>query len=415
MKQFKYLEEAIAVLFLMSAKDTYMRPKDAPLMSLARHDYSPVKALSRQARQGIGYTDGQRELAVTLVTKYAKQWRKNGYDVSNINENTPTNISPRVIDNERRLTVDTERKLITLKFLYDPRLVSQLYNIKEARSAGYIDFDKETKLWELSITPEHIEYAKLIALQNKFVIGEEFKEVEEAFKDAPSFESIQLDIVDNELVLHNAPASMLEWIHDNIGQIKMDNFLPLAAAARTLAYAYSDVVVKKLAKEYSNFVEPIAFRESWIDENKLPLQDLLKLLADLKYKKIIIYTQTGPEDNEQWLMSAIDEAKKQLPTYTFLTDRYSDIDVMHINRELIILTNKVLPTIPDVIISLTGFMIGPTRRQWFQSASKNIFYCNDIDDKIKKLIRKNERNFNNQRRSECEDPGPNPGHSQTTG
>ena len=106
MIRFDNIESALLKLNRLSWKNPGGGSQSAGRFNLARFDYAPVQTLSTQAAIGLGFTAKQKELAVTLITKYAKQWKKRGYDVSNITIDMPTKVPLRVVDSAKQIDVD---------------------------------------------------------------------------------------------------------------------------------------------------------------------------------------------------------------------------------------------------------------------------------------------------------------------
>ena len=86
-----------------------------------------------------------------------------------------------------------------------------------------------------------------------------------------------------------------------------------------------------------------------------------------------------------------------MPEYTVESDDHAIVNPDSYGT--IYVTTRVMGIRADLIISTAGFMAGPARKNWFNSAVKNIYYCQDIDNKIKKIIKRDESNFNYKRRN----------------
>lgn len=382
LQKFACLEDAISKLHFLTQRSWGAMPGlpgkafnsvAAPNLKMARFDYAPVASLRRQIDKGIPFTAGQHVMAHTLVTKYKKQWKKNDFDIGNLTMETPLKMGLRRTDPECRLDVDVPKKVITLKFPYMQKLIAQLYNYKEAGSAGLVGYDKHAGdhgEWRMTITPENIDYISLFALRNGFDISDSFKELEAEFADSIDYNDIKFDIMDGEFVLHNGPESMREWIDRYVGDINLDNFLPLVAKADALAINLSAPVINKIFNEFEDAASIVACRESWVDPASMELSRLIEILHSMGLKDVVVFTLRD------------DPAQKKI-----LEQSSPAIEVV----------SKIPPIVPDAIISTTGFMLGPNRKEWFRTAYKTIYYCNDIDPKIKKIIKKNESNLRNKR------------------
>jgi len=365
----------------------------------ARYDQSAINNIAEQVNGGGAFTDRQQELAIKLVTKYRRQWKKLGYDVSNIDLNTPV-LRPirRDIDRDHKVYVENNR--IIIKFPYKPKLISIIADYGN-RSFGRANWDKENKIWSFTITPSNVYWVTKFASDHKFAVEESFNKLCEQVEQAYDFKDIRLDIIDKQLVLHDAPETMLDWIHENVGLVEMKNLIKLASLSHVLSYTLTRNLVEYTIRNYPNLYRQILKERSHINPEVEPLRELLLKVNQLGFDNVVFFvidTEIGE------LCRAIENL---MPDYNITTTLATKLEIEshthyqkhnwshspHKKKEVII-TNKTLPMRPDLIISFAGFMAGPSRRDWFGLASKLIYYCRDIDSKIKKIIKKDESNIN---------------------
>ena len=252
LQRFDDLEEAILKLCELIDREAKYPVENVPHkkrgIRAARYDFAPIRNLCEQLGKEIPLTDRQQELAITLVTKYHKQWRKRGYDVTNINKDFPTRyVIRRNID--RSVTANFDGRHVILKFPYKPKLISQLSDAAN-RANGEMIFDSDQKCWKLVPTAANVAWVNKFVTDQKFEISQEFKDLVKQFDNAYDYRSIQLDIVDDALVLHDAPPTMVAWIEENIGNIDMSNFLQLVSSHHLLQYTRSQAIFDYV---YSNY------------------------------------------------------------------------------------------------------------------------------------------------------------------
>jgi len=359
----------------------------------ARYDTAAISGIAKQISQKLALTDKQQVLAVKLVTKYHRQWKKAGYDVSNINLNTPTQMPLRTIV-DRAHSVSAEDGWINLKFPYKPRLIGMVASYAN-NSRGRVTYDEKTKIWKLKATASNLKWADIFVKDHKFEITDSYKKLVKRMEDGYDYKNIQLDIVDGELVLRDAPETMLEWIHVNIGEIHMSNFIKVASASNILAFTLSNDLVDYVYQTHRDIADIILMRRSFVSSDHNTMSDLLQKINQLEYKNVVIYMPAPSLFREVTASIA-----HRMPGYSIVTTSSNDATYNFNSNKTVYITSRVIAVPADLIVSTAGFMAGPSRRNWFNTATKNIYYCQDIDNKIKKQLKKDESNISYKRRNE---------------
>ena len=395
LQTFNTLEQAVIRLQSLVNLGSYAvnKPKTENAIYPARYDHAPINNLGRQIQKAVPLTDRQQVLAITLVTKYHKQWKKQGYDVSNISIDTPTEFAIRT-GIERSHTASVSGNMITLKFPYKPRLISQIAEFAQI-SCGRIEFNKETKLWQIAATAGNLTWCDKFVNDHKFTVDSLYDEAKSLIEDGYDYKSIQLDIVDGELVLNDAPESMLDWIRSEIGDVSMPNFIQLVSASHILAFTLSYNVVNYTFNNYPHLADILLMRRTFINSDEVTLTELLHKVRRLDYDNIVLFVTEASNYAEYAKVIAT-----VMPSYNIITLDTALTAMPDPRKKTVYVTTRVIAGEVDLIISMAGFMAGPSRRNWLDSARKNIYYCQDIDDKIKKIIKKDESNFNYKRRNE---------------
>ena len=392
LKTFNTLEQAIMELKGFINRGSYNpdAPKTPNAIYPARYDHAPINNMARQISEKIALTDRQQKLAVLLVTKYHKQWKKQGFDVSNISLDTPTE-RPIRTDIDRSKWVSASDNLIHLKFPYIPRLMQQIAEFA-TRSCGSITFDSKDKIWNFAATAGNVVWIDKFVKDHGFIQKNSYVQLSQKVKEAYDYKSIQLDIVDDELVLNNAPPSMEEWIADNLGPINLTNFVTIASSSQMLAFTLSDNVINYTFDNYPHLADVILQKKCFINSDDVTFEELIHKVKRLRYKKIVLFLVDGSSTLEH-----MKDVARLMPEYTVESDDHAIVNPDSYGT--IYVTTRVMGIRADLIISTAGFMAGPARKNWFNSAVKNIYYCQDIDNKIKKIIKRDESNFNYKRRN----------------
>lgn len=394
-KTFNTLESAVIQLAVMVRADPKSNWLDGTKVKRqiypARYDLSAINNISRQIERKVPLTDRQQILTIKLVTKYRKQWKKKGYDVSNIDLNTPTEFAIRKsLDREQSVSVNDN--IVSLKFPYKPRLINLITEFAQ-HSCGRIEWNKETRVWNIAATAGNMAWLDKFVNDHKFKQDSSYESLIELMKEAYDYKNIQLDIVNDELVLHDAPATMLTWIKDHIGSMDISNFIQIVSSSSLLEFTLSDNIIQYTIDNHEDIADILLMRRTFINSDETALLDVLQKVNKLQFEKIVMFIPDNTEAGNY-----IRAIRKAMPDYNVVA---GDPGMAMAEWKTVYVTTKAIAVQPELIISLAGFMAGPNRRRWFDLARKNIYYCQDIDNKIKKQLKKDESDIKYKRRDEC--------------
>ena len=115
------------------------------------------------------------------------------------------------------------------------------------------------------------------------------------------------------------------------------------------------------------------------------MSELLRMVKRLQYENVILFT-SGNNGQVNDFVSAIREA---MPDYNIKAPGL--MQPASKSQKCVTITDKVLGQPAQLIISLAGYMAGPSRLHWFDHSAKTIYYCHDVDTKVKKKIEKEKR------------------------
>jgi len=403
---FDTLESALETLSLLITIDwtnnvqANVRSKINP----ARYDSQPINAMARQLRSGVGFTDRQQLLAVTLVTKYRKQWAKNNYDVSNISKDTLLKFPLRTnVDRTRTLLI--EDNMLAARYPYIPKIVQAMHEYTNTNSCGHAAWNTIMRRFEFAINAENALWLEEFAKTHNFELHKSFQDLLVEINNARDCNSVQLDIVNHHLELRNAPQAMLDWIADNVGDIEWNNFKPLALLATKLQFTLSQPVIDLIAARYPNSAELFGNKVTFIPTTEASFSTVLRKVQELDVDTVVVCSMDPVDERIIAYRDLKALCKSHMPEYNVIivdhaalsTVSATELDLTT-HKKNIILTTRVVTVEPDVIISTVGFMNGSKRKTWFQSATKIIYHCVDVDNRIRKYIKKNEGNIHYKRR-----------------
>ena len=199
-------------------------------ISLANYDVGFINNAVRSINKGEGLSDRQRELTIKLVTKYTRQFKRLGIDVTEIVQRPVFSSPLRQVDRTRYIDIDEDT--ITIKFPYNKEMIREFNALaKKLRSLKTV-FDKPKKRY---IT-EYNEY-NLMAIFNwsakhKFEYADTFMDIQKKCKNILSKRenyAIQLVVNNDSCILNNAPTSLLEWWNENMNnKNRMDQIVTAA-------------------------------------------------------------------------------------------------------------------------------------------------------------------------------------------
>lgn len=310
-------------------------------ISLARYDVSIVNSLASQtAELNNPYTDKQAALAVKLVDKYRRQLA--GLNPSII---VPENVESltyklgiRQVD--RRKLVSIEEDKFVVKFPYDTKLIDSVKKqIREGHGAA--QFDNDRKVWKLAMTEHMLNWIMAVCTVNDFEIADEVKSLYNKMLESEKTQyKIELDVVAGEVVIANAPNSMLDYIRDKVGDISLDNLLLLVDNSEVLGYTISDTVKEVIKKQYPEFNRMIRKRKVIFKKDDNPMDKVVE------YARLV----------------------NRMPMHVYETGipKKSTDEICYMNRGL------GYDVAPKLLVTTTSLMIGSRKESWMANAEKII-------------------------------------------
>jgi len=347
-------------------------------ISLARYDMKVIPSLAEQTMANKGYTDKQAALALQLIIKYERQLNKLGLDITPVH--TPQYRIPlREIDRESRVWIEDD--IIKLKFPYDVKLIEAVRDAGRA-SKGGIQFNREKRVQELSLTEWNVNWVYTFAQVNNFIIDTSLKTVMQKLLDAEHTPyAIELTYNDGQLAINNAADSLKEYIRDNIG---FDDLLKLIDHAPILGYTVSRAIQDTVIEQCgTRFWSLCANRELKVDP--LTSNNLIQDLADYakQTNRFPIYV-FEPDMSDRLL----NEFNRFFPGQILRLGNQKTSSITVDPEVKIIYTTKI-PRTPitgriPLLVSSAGMLHGGDRQIWIQTAEKIVYFAKDVYTKNSK-------------------------------
>jgi len=213
--------------------------KVKPLVNLARYDVRVINSMATSARGGQALTDRQAELACKLILKYKRQLNGKGIDITPAEESPQYRIPLRTID--RRRLIWLEKDQIVLQFPFEPKIVDIVRDATKISCGSWRFHNEKTKQWHIALTEPNLIATMFIAKEHNFEIDPQLVDIENKIAQTEP-QHIQLDIVDDQLIIHNAPASMTQYIENKAGDITVDNLIKIIDLAGVCHFSVSQIV-----------------------------------------------------------------------------------------------------------------------------------------------------------------------------
>jgi hypothetical protein len=313
-------------------------------LSLARYDIAVIESLASQtADLSNPYTDKQAALAVRIVDKYRRQ-------LFNLKPSIilPEDVSKlmfrlgiRKIDRTKAAYIEHDKFVI--RFPYETKLIDAV-KAQSREGQGSAQFDADKKVWRLSMTEYMLNWVMTVCPTNGFEVSTEIKALYDkmlAVEQTPY--EIKLDIVDGQVVITNAPTSLLEYIDDNLGGVNIDNLLVLVDNSEVLGYTVSQDIkdaVKLECGDFWRFVETrrVQFKA---DDYGDTLDRVVEYGIKFNRLPVYVYNNGLPKKNTE---------------------------------HVVYLSRSIGPEVaPKLLVTTTSIMIGTKKQSWMTNAQKIIF------------------------------------------
>lgn len=348
MQKYHFIED-----YIMDMGATFLTwPPKQSQIKLARYDETIVQSMADQVNSGIPFTDKQATLALKLVTKYRKQWKKIGYDITDQIDNPRYKFPIRVID--RRKFVEVNGNRIDIRFPYDQNIISLIRSSQDV--PGSMIFNKELKLWQAAITPPRVLWCGEFAIKNSFEISESFTKL---------FDSIiGQDIIrprlcekDGQLVLENASDSLVDYLEQN-GGIVYNNLVKLLDLSGVCKYTVDPSLFTKVTTNQRIIDLLTAKQQTIVYTKSVPVSLVIEYIRLTGKKHIAIYDDNTLRISDKLRASLLPQ----------------ELD----NIKITCCTTTSFPKQVDLLLTSHTYMIGHKRQLICQQSDKIISFTHMV-------------------------------------
>jgi hypothetical protein len=342
--------------------------------SLARYDVQILGSLAEQTNRGVGYTDKQALLAHKLVVKYKRQFAKYDIDIGFHEDNGHYRIPVRSVDRSRSIKLVGNQ--IQLRFPYDSKMID---DIKESGKNvhGQIRFDREQRVWLLSITEPRLKWIDGLVNKYQFDIEESVSAlIKSVNAEEEKTYQIVLERVNGQLQIRNAEQTLNDYIVDSLGGFGDDNLLKLVDQSSILGYEVSDEISAEL-DQTNNTNQNMLLKKR---EVHIPLDDGLGIADIINYANL----------TDRWPIYVLENVDVNVGKIIhFLRSYFSKEELLEvgakqrkldINGKRCIYLNNWQTSWSDripLLITMTSLMIGP-KKQHLKQQSDKVVYCTDV-------------------------------------
>lgn len=363
---FPYLEDYIE--YLAGYPTANQRPGS---ISLARYDMQVVASIAQQTSNSIGFSDRQALLAHKLVVKYKRQLSTHGLGIGEHEDDPKFRLPLRQVDRSKVVTINNGK--LILKFPYDTALIDTLREYGK-KIPGDIKFNKQERQWETAITEPRVVWALQFADKYEFTHDPELVELNKKIEECQQTEyAIELDLVDNQLIIHNAESSLLDYIEEHLGGLHLDNLSKLVDQSSILGFTVSNKIVT------------LQGLDGILKQLTLQKETHLPWAAEGNFEKVIEYADKYNRF-PIFVYDPLHENKQTNPVLDRLKELFDDNELEVVNskqrkvdyqgKKCVYLTNWQpgwqLLHVP-LLVTLTGLMIGLKKQQIIQHSEKIVF------------------------------------------
>ena len=352
MTEFPYIEDYIEVLAGYRSITGNLLPfwyiNEKSKFRLANYDVNIIDSLAAQMSQRqIPYTDKQRDLALLLINKYAKQFRKFNIKIPDIPV-PQTRAAMREIDRSRTAVINDNRIEIRFPFETDPIGVLR----KQAQSSnGKVVFNKDpTPKWVLALTDSNILWTIDFCSHYSIEVSDELKELQDECRaEAANPYAIELIKMTSGFDILNAPDSMRTYIETELGGFGLENAITLYDHAGILGYTLSPEIQDEIKRTYGELIATLIMnRTGSVAISQLQTGVVADYVKLTKRSPVVVY---DPYDH---------------------LDGSSAFDGLPADECIILEGSQSIPVVPKLLLSSFSMMVGAQRR-YMMAVSEKVF------------------------------------------
>lgn len=350
-----------------------------PLINLARYDVKVIENLAiASAASGLGYTDRQGALAISLILKYERQLAKHQIDIAPIKEDPQYRLPIRVINRTSQVWVENDE--IKIRFPYNPELIESVR--KQSKDGqGSIQFQHNSRIWIASLTEANVNWIHTFATQNHFEIDPTFQLLmDQIVAVEQAGYTIQLRAGQDRLYIENAADSLNTYIEEHSGGFSLDNAIKLIDMAPILGYTIDPELEAAVIEVYgTRFFSLCNNRELKVDVKSNQETQVMNIIEYAKTaERFPIYVYEPDMSNILIGMFGQHIAPKHMVNLDLNQPITPDSQMVYTTR----IPKLAIERIP-LMVSAAGMIFGGDRQVWIQNAEKVVYFTREVYNKVK--------------------------------
>ena len=246
--------------------------------------YKDRETVTSLAEAQYPWTEKQAKLAVVILKRYLSKFQKHKMDIKPLLDKPVYDEPFRIIDFAKSIEKykdEEEESLIDLKFPYSKKIVTLIRCIKKKLQVptSHAKYNGESKIWTFKQTDVMTYYLTLIAIRYDFkfvdvTLLDDYYEIRNEKKD---YKIPTAKLVGGEVIIENAPESMMEYWNKNLKDkkplLQLDALKNLGIKATNINVEAETYTAKKIAEQHH--------QKLWIDKNEYSQDEIVAGLKEL--------------------------------------------------------------------------------------------------------------------------------------
>ena len=255
-----------------------------PLKSRISAHHKDRETVTSLAEAQYPWTEKQAKLAVVILKRYLTKFQKHKMDIKPLLDKPVYDEPFRIIDFDKSIEKykdEEEESLIDIKFPYSKKIVTLIRTLKNKKClpVSYTRYNGESKVWTFKQTDVTTYYLTLIAIRYDFkfvdqTLLDEYYEVRNEIKD---YKTPTAKLVGGEIIIENAPESMLDYWNKNLKDkkslLQLDALKGLGIETTGINVYAETYTAKKLAEQNH--------QKLWIDKKEYSRDEVVAGLKEL--------------------------------------------------------------------------------------------------------------------------------------
>ena len=253
--------------------------------------YKDRETVTSLAEANYPWTEKQAKLAVVILKRYLTKFQKHKMDIKELLDNPKYDEPFRVIDFDKSIEKyknEEEESLIDIKFPYSKKIVTLIRCLKNKKClpVSYTKYNGESKVWTFKQTDITTYYLTLIAVRYdfKFVDPTLLDDYYEVKKEKRDYKNPSARLIAGEIILDNAPESMLDYWNKNLKDkkplLQLDALKNLGIETTGINVEAETYTAKKLAEQN--------YQKLWIDKQEYSRDEVVAGLKELECFPILM-------------------------------------------------------------------------------------------------------------------------------